>query len=49
VRSFDPGTREDGVHQCLGSHFLRQEVSVKIQYAQKLSKFPDGLGRGESL
>jgi hypothetical protein len=49
VRSYDPGTREDGVQRCLGGHFLRQEVSVKIQYAQKLSKLPDGLGRGEGL
>jgi len=46
VRSFDPGTREDGMQQCLGGHYLRQEVSVKIQYAYKLSKLPDGLGRG---
>ena len=49
MRSFVPGTSEDGVQQCLGGHFLRQEVSVKIQHAQKLSKLPDDLGRGESL
>jgi hypothetical protein len=48
VRSFDPGTREDGMQWCLGGHFLRQEVSVKIQYAQKLSKLSGGLGGGKA-